>query len=295
MFILIDEDGAEFAIFNNGQLMSHFIKKSKEGENLRKKISFESRRLIVYAETELGLIIESISLFNKVGIEAEIDKLEEDVDLPVNFFSPTENPTLYIALGASYRKFGDSDNIINFVPSGSGGKYNENLILRTVMLWRRLVIAFLFIMIVTFSGFYIYFHGQRQALQRETNNLSVVLDSQKQRSSELIEGVVNFNNLVQIALQASTLRSNLGEKLQIITDEAERQSVQISGIQKASNEKKFIAFIFAPTRSNALQFKNNLELNDAFDEVNIPVTELAPDIDLTLNVEIVLAVEQSIE
>ena len=267
IFILIDEDGAEFAIFHGGELIMHVIKKfdpvlAVGGENrqaLQSEIGFETKRLAAHAETELGIKVESVYLFNKMGIEAEIEKLEKEIDLPVRFFSPAENPALYIARGASLRNFSFPEKTINFVPPGSGGRYGENLILRTLRLWTNIVSIFLVVMLLVFGGFYVFLRGQRQTLEQETVQFKTVLDSQIVQSGELIETANEFNQLTELALQAASQRSEIGKRMEYLMYHARQERIGVVSVQKPRDRQVFVAALHAPTRDALLSLKKRIE------------------------------------
>lgn len=316
LFVLLDEDGAEFGVFRNGDLMAHFIKTvspndavAPEAQNsVDTKIIFETKRLVAHAETELGLHIEGVMLFNKVGLQTQMEQLQKEIDLPVRFFSPSENPALHIALGASACIFGTPEHSVNFVPKGSGGRYNENLILRTLSLWANAMAVAGAVMVFTFVGFWLFLRGQATLARQEAAYMSSALNNKVAYSSDLVEFAKDFNTLTEIAALAETYRTNVSVRVLAVLGEAKRYDIKVGRIWKESlQEQSFRAEIESPTRDALLNFKKGLEAmreeksltsseatsSDTeaspliFAAVNIPVIQFAKETDIALEVEFV--------
>jgi len=287
IFILIDEDGAEFAIFYQGTMISHYLEKIA-GRPIQQVLSSQTKRLTSYAAGELGLKIGNVFLFDKIGIENQVTNLEKEVEVPVQFFSPPAglDSRLFIAAGASQRRFGTPEEAINLIPIGSGGRYQENLILRTLGLWTNILLIFASILIVSFLGVFVFLNGQSQILFQENAALSNSLDRQFSQSRELIKNAERFNKLVATMSKGVSLKSNIASKLEVINREIKNSGVEFRQARKLDASGPLILTVFAPTRSQALDFKARLEATKEFSSIQIPVTELVPENNLIFNASI---------
>lgn len=286
ILILLDEDGAEFAIFHKGKMVSHNLEKAIAGKPVEAALSYQARRLATYAQGELGLKIAHVYLFDKAGIESQIETLQRELEIPVKYFVPPVgfDPRLFIAAGASLRKFGIPEESINLIPVGSGGRFHENLIIRTLGLWLNILFSTVLILMVVFGGAFLFLRGQRQALEGETKTLQASLERQFAQSRELIQRADAFNQLVAAMTKASRSRSRVGDALSLVLQALPAAGVEVRHISKPSPDAPFVVTIAADTRDHALEFKKRLEASKKFTVVDIPFTELVPEKNLIINV-----------
>ena len=313
LLILIDDDCIEFGIFSNLELIAHANRKFEAGDDPQTKIGFEIRRLLAYAETEIGSKIENILLFDKKGIEAEIEKLHEEIHVPTQFLSVSENPAFAVAFGASSRGLSYQNHDINFAPMGSGGRYEENLIVRTLGFWKNAILIFCSAMLAVSIGFYIFLNGEKHPLIAETKQLKNALGIQVQQAQPLLDRVQGFNELATTAAKAASERRRVADVVAVLVGAAPQTKVKILGIQKDQAEKNVMRIqVYAPTRDALIDFKSKMEaatrpsqtLEDIsrelsaqasagpasgmvkyFSAVRIPVLELATETDLTVTIE----------
>jgi hypothetical protein len=313
LLILIDDDCIEFGIFSNLELIAHVNRKFEGSDDPQAKIGFEIRRLLAYAETEIGSKIESILLFDKKGIEAEIEKLHEEIHVPTQFLSLSENPAFAVAFGASSRGLSYQNHDINFAPMGSGGRYEENLIVRTLGFWKNAIIIFCAAMLAVSVGFYIFLNGEKHPLVAETKQLKNTLGIQVQQAQPLLDRVSGFNELATTAAKAGSERRRVAAVVAVLVDAASQTKVKILGVGKDQVEKPLLRIqAYAPTRDAMIDFKNKLEAATRpsatleeisrelsvetsaasvsgavkyFSAVRIPVLELAKETDLTVTIE----------
>lgn len=313
LLIFIDDDCLEFGIFSGSELLAHANSKLDGRDDLKAKIGFEVRRLLAYAETETGSKIERILLFDKKGIESEIEELHKEVDIPTQFFSLPENPAFAVASGASAREFAYANQDINFVPPGSGGRYEEDLIVRTINFWVRATTVFLSVMLAASIGFYIFIIGESNPLSVETKQLKIALENQVTQSKESIDKVQVFNALATAASGAAKERRLVSRELAFLVKTAAQSRVSILEIQNSSDKKTFFMKVYAPTRTVLVNYKTRLETarrpaegsaiiveestsspaevlpGDGpkyFTEVRIPILELAKEKDLTVSMQV---------
>lgn len=284
IIILLDEDGAEFAVMHQGGMFAHFFKKI-EKEAFTETLSFEVRRLATYAEGELKLKIEEIYIFDKAGLETQLSTLEQKTGLRARALTalPADiDPRFLIASGAARRKFGLKEEV-NLLPPGSGGRFNEYLIARTSNLWAKILAAVLIAVSLILGSIWLFINAQVKLLASE--NAELVLSGNRQigRSQELFKEATVFNALAEELARARKFETKYGSKLSTLLEEAARQGITVISVRSSAKDGPLSVTFVAPHRQKVLAFKTAIEQSGIFKNLSIPITQLVSETNLRID------------
>lgn len=286
VFALIDEDGIEFAVFLKGTIVAHSLHKVTGEEEITKVLESKIRQLTSHVEGNLGFSIDRIFVFDRVNREQVLSSIHTITGIPTQPFLPDSRPAysdprLLIAHGAAFRQYSEEDTSINLIPPEFGGRYQENLFLRTINLWIKILFVFAFSFLFAFAGMFAFLKYQNATLNRDIMNQSATFERLIPQSQPIIEEAREFNALVDAYYAAKNLNTAVGKKVGAIMKVAQETGVGISGLSYADGG---ISGTFsAPTRDTILEFKRRLEESKIAEAVTIPLTDLSPEKNLTVN------------
>jgi hypothetical protein len=284
--LLLDEDGAEFAVVEGGEIYAHFLKRGNTAD-LKDVIPFEIRRFAAWADAEFGFRVSKVYVYDKVGGTERLEHLEAATGISVEAIpvgaSLATDPRFIIAAGAARRRLRSTQDDINLVPVGSGGRFNENLILRTFNLWTNILAVFVSIMLIVFAGWLFYLDRSAYIIADEIKQLQRALELQTSYSSDLLKDSAQFNEIISILSKARKYETHYADKLIYFVTEAGRHEVYISNIQASASAGIMQATLRSQTRDNIIAFKRAIEKSGEFLSLDIPTIELLPKTNLEVN------------
>ncbi|MDI6821018.1 MAG: hypothetical protein QMD65_02440 [Patescibacteria group bacterium] len=284
IFVLIDEDGAEFAIFNFGKIISHYLQRIQVKENISEILKGKIKHLTAFAEGNLGVSVQKVYILDRANLESIVSNLENETRMSVGLVAPPSqiDERLFIASGAAQREYGVEESTLNLMPPESSGHYNENLFLKTLNLWTNIFFISSAIFIIVFSSTLAFVKSQETILLKSNLPLRSSLDQQLSQAQPLFEEATKFNVLARILRDSMLTRSVFGEKIRILQNEAALTGLAIKKIYHDKEGQLGFSF-FAPTRTSALYFKEKLEKTKVFSEIVIPSNQLTPEKNLDIN------------
>lgn len=114
------------------------------------------------------------------------------------------------------------------------------------------------------------------------------LDDRLSRMQEMFARVESFNALVRNVKDREQFRSRQIDVARLINDHIVRTGLSLTELHYTFPEE-IVVSVVAPTRENALKFKSNLEATGKFGLVNIPTSQLIPELNLNITISITLA------
>lgn len=286
IFALIDEDGIEFAVFFKGVVVAHFLHPVAGEEEAIKVLEGKIRQLTSFVESNLKFSIERIFVFDRVNREGVISSIHTITGIPTQPFLPDSRPAysdprLLIAHGAAFRPYAAADLSMNLIPSEFGGRYQENLSLRTLNLWIKILFVYTFSFLLAFASMFAFLKYQNATLSRDIQNQSAIFERLIPQSQPIIDEAQKFNALVDAFRAAKNLRTVTGKRIAAIIKISGETGVGATSLSSANDG---IAGVFtAPSRDSILEFKRRMESQKIVTEVSIPLTDLAPEKNLTVN------------
>ncbi len=289
IFALIDEDGIEFAIFNNGRIVTHYLQKVESVEDLPSLLREKITQLAAFSEGSLDVQVQNIFVLDNFHI-VPLGSIADDVHIPIREFPDftAERSDLVIAHGASQREYGTTKLSLNLLPVDATGRYHENLIVKTLNLWMKLLVVFSAVFIVGYFGVLRLATSERTALTQAVNSLKATVDVRNADVAPLVEDANAFNEVVKSVMGVAQIKSAVSATITEIERIAFKNGVTITNIQ-SSGKNEIIMTIFAPGRENATNFQFQLEASERFSSASIPISELVPERNLTINVTIKLS------
>ncbi|MDI6734242.1 MAG: pilus assembly protein PilM [Patescibacteria group bacterium] len=287
IFILIDEDGAEFAIFNYGKIISHYLQRVRIKEDIAGILNEKIKHLTAFAEGNLGVSLQKVYILDRANLESTLANLEDETKMSVGLVAPPSqiDERLFIANGASQREYGGEEKTLNLVPPESSGRYNENLFLKTLNLWTNILIIFSLTFIIAFFSILAFTKTQTTSLLKTSIPLRASLDQQFNQAQPLLNEASKFNVLAGILRDNMPVRSLFGEKFRILQNEANLTGLTLSRLSYVKAGEFNVSFS-APTRTSVLYFKEKIEKTEIFSEVIIPSNQLTPEKNLSINATI---------
>lgn len=284
IFASIDEDGIEFAIFNNGLIVMHYLQKVHSVDDLPILLKEKITQLAAFAEGSLNVQVQNVFVLDKFRI-VPLGGIAEDVHIPVREFPDftSERSDLVIAHGASQREYSSVKLSLNLLPSDATGRYHENLIIKTLGLWMKLLAVFSAVFIVGFFGILRLATNERTTVQRDVSALGATVDVRVADVAPLVEEANSFNELVQNAQKLLQIKSSVNNVIAEIDSIAFKNGVTITHL-KSGDRGEITMAAFAPARENATNFQSQLEASNYFYSASIPISDLAPERNLTINV-----------
>jgi hypothetical protein len=286
LMLLLDEDGAEFAVVREGVMYAHFLKRGSAAE-LKEAIPFEIRRFAAWAEGEFGFVISKIYAYDKVGGVEKLEELQKATgfrveSIPVGTSLATD-PRFIIAAGAVRRSPAFVSEELNLVPAGSGGRFNENLILRTFNLWANILAIFIGVMLAAFLGVLFYLERNTAIVEKENTLLGRALERQISFSSGLIQDSRRFNELISALSNARKYETHYAAKLSRLVNEAERHGVTVTDIRVGAAAGPLRVRLRATSRDNIVALKSAIEESGEFSSFDIPAAELLSKLNVEVN------------
>lgn len=210
--------------------------------------------------------------------------IEEKTGIPAQALTPSPHldPRLFIAQGASLRSYGAVESSLNLLPPEFGGRYRENLFLKTLNLWFKIFSVFGFTLIIAFAAASGFLWSQQSFFAKENAGLNSLFEKQLANAAPLIKKAEYFNK-VSAVIKSVSFRSASGAKLLIVKNEAEKNGLSFIDAHLAEPRRISVSLL-APTRESALEFEKALKSNKGFSDVNIPVAELSPEQNLNIHI-----------
>lgn len=287
LFALIDEDGIEFSVFSGGKILTHYLQNISSGEEAQKVLENKINHLINYIKGSFGIAVERVFIFDRVNQDYALTNIQEKTGIPAQILTPPPHldPRLFIAQGASFRSYGAVETSINLLPPEFGGRYRENLFLKTLRLWFKIFAVFGLTLIMAFAGISVFLRSQQSFFTRENSGLNSFLEQQLITANPLIEKARYFNELGAVIAKAVPSRSLNGIKLSIIKSGIEKNGLLFINARLAEPEQINLS-LTAPKREAALEFEKALKLTNEFSGIDLPIAELAPEKDLELHINL---------
>jgi len=290
IFILIDEDGIEFAAFAFQTIMLHYLQPIGEGDNIQALIEGKVRQLVTNLEGQYGEKIERIFIFDKVSWEKTSSSITNITGIPTQLFTPepTIDSRLSVAYGASLRPYSAHESLVNLLPKSLGGRYQENLLSRTIRFWVYIFVIWGATFVVASLLLLTFLSNEEKVLTRESFAYKGSLEQQKIFAAPLIKKADYFNALARAVLESASLRSRFGKKMEVILNHAEKAGLTTSYMRIEKNNT-FALRLTAPTRQAAVVFQDELNATGLLaSPLQIPITQLAADKDLLLSLSLQL-------
>lgn len=287
IFVLIDDDGVEFAVFASGNILTHYLESvgSPDGIEAHKGlIEDKVKQLTLFAEGNYGVKVERVYIFDKVSLEKVSSSITSITGIPTEIFVPTPpgvDLRLSTAYGASKRSYSPRDSLINLLPPALGGRYQENLFLKTMGLWTRVAAVFLGTFLLAFLGVYILLVSQKNMLLIETENFRATFEEKRKAAAPLIQKAEFLNRIVQEALNAKAERTTEGKRIEVIEGLARKNGAVLLNIGLGERDEIAANFTIS-TREAALEFRDDLAGAGLFSSVEIPLSQLAAEKNLSI-------------
>ena len=284
LFALIDEDGIEFSVFSGGKILTHYLQNVSSNEEAQKILEDKINHLINYIKGSFGVSVERVFIFDKINSDYVLTNIQEKTGIPAQALTPSPHldPRLFIAQGASIRSYGAVDASLNLLPLEFGGRYRENLFLKTLNLWLKIFSVFGFTLIFAFTAASGFLWSQQSFFIKENSGLDSLFKQQLATAAPLIKKAEYFNKLTA-AIKTVPFRSMSGTSLLIVKKEAEKNGLSFIDARLVGPSQIAVS-LTAPTRESALEFEKALKSNSGFIDVNIPIAELSPEQDLNIHI-----------
>ncbi len=279
IFILVDEDGVEFMVFAHGTIVVHHVQPLPSAE-IRQFFEDKVRQLTSYLESHYGgEKIEKIFLFAKTGGE---DTPSAIAGIPAEPFHPSPGVAarLTVAYGASLRPYGIHEALINLIPTELGGRYEENLFFKTVGLWINIFFTFTLTFLAAFAAVYLFLVNQNDILKKGNASFAATLEQQNSQLEPLFMEADYFNQLAQAVVDHEALRSHIGGKLALLTDEIGKFGISLQNGRIGASEAS-LTLLF-PTRQSAIDFQARVNALNLFQPVAIPIRQLTEEKNLSI-------------
>ncbi len=282
MLVSIDEDGIEFSAIVSGRVVSHYLQKIQRADEVQALLKDKIRQLIAFVEGSLGVPIQNVFVLDRIkSLTPAFTQIEQETGVPVRSFNllPADERFL-IANGAAQREYGAGEPAINLMPLEATGRYHENLFIKTFRLWTKVLVVFGATFAIASGSILALTKSQRSELSQSIGALSPSVQARFAEAQPLIDEANRFNALVAQVAQSITLRTHVGDRLNVLAREAVRAGVTISSV--AFRDPTGVTLTAAsPTRANAVVFSQYLE--QAFSKVTIPVADIAPERNLNIH------------
>lgn len=288
LLVLIDEDGVEFAAFHEGRMITHYLQKVQRIDELNSLLKDKIRNLSTFVEGSLGVVVKNLFILDRFKLGVTMGVAEE-TRIPIREF-PTFAATgleFLIAQGASQREYGARRTFFNLLPEEATGRFHDSLLLKTLGLWTKVLGVFTFVFAFALVGMLMFVNNQRASLSRDVDELTATGGTRIASAETLIASANAFNELTARVEQIRNARGTIAQKLTSIEQEAFRTGVSVKNIKWATGETIALT-ADAPTRENAIAFKDALDKAAIFSSVTIPIVDLAQDQDITFHVTISL-------
>lgn len=288
VFILRDEDGVEFGVFNHGKLIGHYLQRIPSGGDARSIVDDKLRQLVSFVDGNFGVIPQKVLAFGKTGEGPVLNEAPPTAFGGMERFnvSMQSDARFTVAHGASQREYGAEETAINLLPPASSGRFHETLFLRTIRLWTNIGAIFGGTLMVTLALFLMLFLAPAKTTLLKENYSFRASHGERLAQLEPLNGAVaQFNDLVRFAMAASSARSRVGEGLMLLEEEARKVGVSIAGVS-VRNATDVLLTVIAPTAENAFAFKRNLDARKSFSSVTFPTEAFGNERNISVRVDI---------
>lgn len=288
IFALLDEDGIEFGVFAFGTIIAHFLHTVEQGGSAKTILEDKIKQLTSYVEGDFGIKIDRIFIFNRSDQEDSLSEIKNITGIPTQLFttetqSGMSDPRLLIAQGAAFRPYSTFESAVNLVPQELGGRYQENLLLKTVNLWTKILLVFSFSFVIAFGGVFWFLRHNSVDLRKNLQEATLILNRFIAQSQPLIHEAQSFNRLTRAFTMSKGIRTATGKQLGNILEILKDTGLSVTSLN--SSENGIVTGIFqAPTRDAVMEFKRRMESNEGMPAtVSIPLTDLSKDTNLSIN------------
>lgn len=284
LFALIDEDGIEFSVFSGGKILTHYLENVSSGGETQKILENKINNLINYIKGSFGIAVERVFIFDRIDSDCVLTNIQEKTGISAQALTPSPHldPRLFIAQGASLRSYEAVEASLNLLPPEFGGRYHENLFLKTFSLWFKIFSVFGFTLIIVFAAAAGFLWSQQSFFAKENTGLNSLFEKQLISAGPLLKKAGYFNKLAA-AVKTVPFHSASGDRLFIVKKEAEKNGLSFIDARLIEPRKIAISLL-APTRESALEFEKALKSNSGFIDVNLPIAELSPEQDLNIHI-----------
>lgn len=284
IFALIDEDGIEFAVFSGGKILIHYLQTVPTAENAQGILENKINHLANYIKGNFGIDVERVFIFDKISRQYTLDNIQNKTGIAAQMLSPSPHldPRLFVAYGAALRSYGPTEGWINLMPAEMGGRYHENILLKTISLWTKILLVFAIPLALSFGVIAGFLWNQRNISLKENKELGAELQTQINQADPLIKQAEYFNKLGQNIKDAAALRALIGPKLREVENRAEETGLKVVAA-KPTGPNEMTVTLSAATREAALKFQDALKNGKLFSEINLPIGELTKETDLRIN------------
>ncbi len=286
VFILQDEDGLECAFFCEGKITTHLLRKLRPDDDVNRVLKDQLRNIFVFAESNFNITPEEAYFCNRATGIPLPSFIDSNTQLSVNPFPFPQDvdARFVIARGASEREYGVSETSLSLLPEESSGRFEENLLLKTMSLWSNIFLAFIVTFLLAFGALWAFAINEEKAVLKEIVNKRSLVEQQFANAQTLIESARAFNVLVNSAGASTGLTSHMGEKLSAINAQIEKSGVYFKSARMEEGNNQIIATFSSPSSQNISALKNYLEATKIFSSLIVPVVPPTSSGDVTVDI-----------
>jgi len=306
-FILLhlNSNGLNFSLIKNRNLyFNHFVPWPIEKE---RQISFSAIEEIIVQETKKVLNFSSthwpdIPINNFLLVTSALEEkivqiINENFNLTVQKLIlpkelkdvsgqwsvvssqlPSLAPEWFSVLGSALRGLipRSKDTIISLASTGTEEEFRRSQIINFIKIWRNIVLTPLSFILLVFIVVEVFLIKTTNSLNSQLSNLINIPEINK--INELQEEAKNFNNRVDLALKAKAEVYNWSPFFEKIKELAGNEII----IERIFIQSKEMPILFngqASDESAILNFKDKLEKEGKFQEINLPLSSISKTAD----------------
>jgi len=302
-------DGLDFALIKNYNLyFNHFVPwPSLDGRQIslsvvKEILVRETKNLLNFAssrwpDTQINtLVLATPTLEEKLSqiITENFSLAVQKMILPSKLKSPTDKWSLednqfssltsdwFISLGSALRGLipRSKDIIISLASTGTEEEFRQETIINFIKLWRNIVLASLFFILIAFFGIDGFLIRTSNSLNNQISNLADLTKNSEINSFQQV--AQNFNAKVNLALDAKNQTFGWSPFFEKIKNLAANDII----IQRILIQSPTSVILFdgqAADNEAIINFKNELQNDPEFQEVNFSVSSVSPAADGKLN------------
>ncbi len=180
-----------------------------------------------------------------------------------------------VALGSAIRGLipRSEDKIISATSVGTEDNYRQNQIVNFISVWRNIALTVVLFALVLFGTTEGFLMQQVKSLEARLDSVSIL--SENQEFNKLYGEVKEFNQRVELALEAKSQGNDWAPFLEKLRDLAGKEIV-LRRIFVQSLQTPVLINAQAPSEDKIIYFKNALASEPQFQDVSLPLGNIVP-------------------
>lgn len=283
LILNLSGDGLDFFILKKGKLyFNHFtswniMRRNKGGislDSVKNTIIGEMRRLIGFYTSNWGGLLEDMVLVGMADNREVFEYIRKNIDLNI------QQVKVNSAVGAALRGLMPraDDHCISLARADTEKKLLGEQILALIRLWRNVAVAVLGVVLIIYVGVDILTMGVSGNLSDKLMNAPEVIESGGIDMKKLKKEADDFNNLVSkaiIAEEESYAWSPFFEDLFSLLD---KRGATVKQVQIQQKDMFVVLEGEAESERGVIDFKNDLEDDNGFTDVSLPLNSIKTDV-----------------